>query len=142
MNRLGYTEFVAQGGDWGTRHRAGGSVEASGLLGIHTNMPLTVPADISKAIQIDDPPPSGLSADDEKAYEVVVHFFKTAVGYANEMANRPQTHYGIADSGRLGRLDARSRCSQLRAHPAFFDVKGAQGRRRRPLRHLGQHKTS
>ena len=99
MNRLGYTEFVAQGGDWGnavTEQMA--LLKPPGLLGIHTNMPATVPPEISKAIQIGDPPPSGLSADEKKAYEVLVHFFKTGVGYASEMANRPQTLYGIADS--------------------------------------------
>ena len=99
MSRLGYTEYVAQGGDWGnavTEQLA--LLKRPGLLGIHTNMPATVPPDVSKALQIGDPPPSGLSADEKKAYEVLAHFFKTGVGYANEMANRPQTLYGVADS--------------------------------------------
>ena len=99
MNRLGYTEFVAQGGDWGnavTEQMA--LLKPPGLLGIHTNMPATVPPDISRAIAIGDPPPAGLSAEEQTAYEVLVHFFATGVGYANEMANRPQTLYGIADS--------------------------------------------
>jgi pimeloyl-ACP methyl ester carboxylesterase len=99
MNRLGYTEFVAQGGDWGnavTEQMA--LLKPPGLLGIHTNMPATVPPDISRALQIGDPPPAGLSADEENAYGVLAHFFATGVGYAGEMANRPQTLYGIADS--------------------------------------------
>jgi pimeloyl-ACP methyl ester carboxylesterase len=99
MNRLGYEKFVAQGGDWGnavTEQMA--LLKPSGLLGIHTNMPATVPPDISRSVQIGDPPPPGLSADEQKAYEVLAHFFKTGVGYANEMANRPQTLYAIDDS--------------------------------------------
>jgi pimeloyl-ACP methyl ester carboxylesterase len=99
MKRLGYTEFVAQGGDWGnavTEQLA--LLKPSGLLGIHTNMPATVPPDISKAVQAGDPVPAGLSADEKKAYEILKHFFATGTGYASEMANRPQTLYGIADS--------------------------------------------
>ena len=61
-------------------------------------MPATVPPEVSKALAIGGPPPAGLSADEQTAYEVLAHFFATGVGYANEMANRPQTLYGIADS--------------------------------------------
>ena len=118
MGRLGYTGYVAQGGDWGnavTEQMA--LLKPAGLLGIHTNMPATVPPDVSRALQIGGPAPAGLSAEEQTAYEVLDHFFKTGVGYANEMANRPQTLYGIADSpGRVGRLDARPRRAQLRAH--------------------------
>jgi pimeloyl-ACP methyl ester carboxylesterase len=99
MKRLGYTEFVAQGGDWGnavTEQMA--LLKPEGLLGIHTNMPATVPPDVSKALATGGPKPDGLAADDDQAYEVLQHFFATGVGYANEMANRPQTLYGIADS--------------------------------------------
>ena len=99
MNRLGYTRFVAQGGDWGnavTEQMA--LLTPPGLLGIHTNMPATVPPDVSKALATGGPPPAGLSADEKTAYDVLAHFFATGVGYANEMANRPQTLYGIADS--------------------------------------------
>jgi pimeloyl-ACP methyl ester carboxylesterase len=99
MERLGYTEFVAQGGDWGnavTEQLA--LLKPPGLLGIHTNMPATVPPDVSKALASGGPEPSGLSAEEKKAYEILKHFFATGVGYANEMANRPQTLYGIADS--------------------------------------------
>ena len=99
MRRLGYGQFVAQGGDWGnavTEQLA--LLKPEGLLGIHTNMPATIPPEISKALKIGAPPPDGLSADELKAYEILDHFFKTGVGYAGEMANRPQTLYGIADS--------------------------------------------
>jgi pimeloyl-ACP methyl ester carboxylesterase len=99
MSRLGYTQYVAQGGDWGnavTEQLA--LLKPPGLLGIHTNMPATLSPDISKAIQVGDPTPEGLSADEKKAYEILVNFFATGTGYASEMANRPQTLYGIADS--------------------------------------------
>ena len=99
MSRLGYTEFVAQGGDWGnavTEQMA--LLKPPGLLGIHTNMPATLSPDVSKAIQVGDPTPPGLSAEEKNAYEILVHFFATGTGYAAEMGNRPQTLYGIADS--------------------------------------------
>ena len=99
MKRLGYTRYVAQGGDWGnavTEQLA--LLKPEGLLGIHTNMPATVPPEVSKALATGGPKPDGLSGDEEKAYEILKHFFATGVGYANEMANRPQTLYGIADS--------------------------------------------
>jgi pimeloyl-ACP methyl ester carboxylesterase len=99
MSRLGYTRFVAQGGDWGnavTEQMA--LLTPPGLLGIHTNMPATVPPEVSTAIARGDPAPAGLSADERTAFDVLVHFFATGVGYAGEMANRPQTLYGIADS--------------------------------------------
>ena len=91
--------YVAQGGDWGnavTEQLA--LLKPPGLLGIHTNMPATVPPDVSKALASGGPEPSGLSAEEKNAYEILKHFFATGVGYANEMANRPQTLYGIADS--------------------------------------------
>ncbi len=99
MRRLGYTRFVAQGGDWGnavTEQMA--LLKPEGLLGIHTNMPATVPPDVSKALASGGPKPDGLSPDEDTAFEILRHFFATGVGYANEMANRPQTLYGIADS--------------------------------------------
>jgi len=99
MKRLGYTEFVAQGGDWGnavTEQMA--LLKPDGLLGIHTNMPATVPPDVSKALAGGGPKPDGLAPDEDKAYDILEHFFATGVGYANEMGNRPQTLYGIADS--------------------------------------------
>src|SRR6202795_3601493 len=99
MKRLGYTRFVAQGGDWGdaiTEQMA--LLAPQGLLGIHTNMPATVPADIAKALQPGGSPPSGLSADERHAYDQLDDFYKHGLGYAIEMANRPQTLYGIVDS--------------------------------------------
>jgi pimeloyl-ACP methyl ester carboxylesterase len=99
MKRLGYTRFVAQGGDWGnavTEQMA--LLKPEGLLGIHTNMPATVPPDVSRALATGGPAPSGLSADEKRAYEVLEHFFATGTGYAGEMGNRPQTLYGVADS--------------------------------------------
>jgi pimeloyl-ACP methyl ester carboxylesterase len=99
MERLGYTEYVAQGGDWGnavTEQLA--LLKPPGLLGIHTNMPATLSPEISKGVQAGEPVPDGLSADEKKAYEILVHFFATGTGYAGEMGNRPQTLYGIADS--------------------------------------------
>ena len=98
MKRLGYTRYVAQGGDWGAFVVDQMGLQApSGLLGIHTNMPATVPADIDKALQAGYPPPSGLSAEERRAYEQLVRTFKQ-VAYARFMASRPQTLYGIADS--------------------------------------------
>jgi pimeloyl-ACP methyl ester carboxylesterase len=99
MERLGYDRYVAQGGDWGnavTEQLA--LLKPPGLLGIHTNMPATLSPEISKGVQAGDPAPEGLSADEKKAYEILVHFFATGTGYAGEMGNRPQTLYGIVDS--------------------------------------------
>jgi pimeloyl-ACP methyl ester carboxylesterase len=99
MKRLGYTRYVAQGGDWGNAVTEQMALLApSGLLGIHTNMPATVPAEIATALQPGGSPPSGLSADERHAYDQLDFFYKHGLGYANEMANRPQTLYGIVDS--------------------------------------------
>jgi pimeloyl-ACP methyl ester carboxylesterase len=99
MKRLGYTKFVAQGGDWGALITDLMGVEAPPeLLGIHTNMAGAVPPDIDKAAFAGVPAPSGLSGDEKHAYDQLAFFYKQGLGYAIEMKNRPQTLYGIADS--------------------------------------------
>lgn len=99
MQRLGYTKYVAQGGDWGNAVSETMALQQpKGLLGIHTNMPATVPADISKALAVGGPPPVGLLPDETRAYEQLDGFYKNGLGYAIEMNNRPQTLYGIVDS--------------------------------------------
>jgi pimeloyl-ACP methyl ester carboxylesterase len=99
MKRLGYTKFVAQGGDWGDSITEQMALQAPPeLLGIHVNMAATVPADISKALSLGNPPPSGLSAEERNAWDQLDYFFKHGVGYAAEMKNKPQTLYAIADS--------------------------------------------
>jgi pimeloyl-ACP methyl ester carboxylesterase len=99
MKRLGYTKFVAQGGDWGnavTEQMA--LLGAPELIGIHTNMPATVPPEIDKLAFADAPPASDLSGEEKHAYEQLAYFYKHGLGYANEMANRPQTLYALEDS--------------------------------------------
>jgi pimeloyl-ACP methyl ester carboxylesterase len=101
MKRLGYTQFVAQGGDWGAVVTDLMGVQAPpGLLGIHSNMPGVFPPDIAKLLSPlrADPPPSGLSADESRAWEQLKFVFTKGIGYAVEMGLRPQTLYGLADS--------------------------------------------
>ena len=98
MKRLGYTQYVAQGGDWGAFVVDQMGLQAPpGLLAIHTNMPATVPADVDKVLLAGAPAPSGLSAEERRAYEQLERTFKQ-VDYARLMGSRPQTLYGIADS--------------------------------------------
>jgi pimeloyl-ACP methyl ester carboxylesterase len=99
MRRLGYTEYVAQGGDWGNAvSEVMALQEPPGLLGIHTNMAATVPANISKALAFHEAPPADLTAEERNAWNQLADFYGKGLGYALEMSNRPQTLYGLADS--------------------------------------------
>jgi pimeloyl-ACP methyl ester carboxylesterase len=99
MKRLGYTRYVAQGGDWGNAVTEQMALLAPPeLIGIHTNMPATVPPGIDAAALAGSATPAGLSTEEQHAYAQLAYFYKHGLGYANEMANRPQTLYGIADS--------------------------------------------
>ncbi len=99
MQRLGYTKYVAQGGDWGNAvSEVMALQQPPGLLGIHTNMAATVPSEVSKALAMGGPPPAGLSPEEKFAWDGLADFYKNGLGYALEMNNRPQTLYGIVDS--------------------------------------------
>jgi pimeloyl-ACP methyl ester carboxylesterase len=99
MKRVGYTKFVAQGGDWGAVIvDMMGLQAAPELLGIHTNMPGIFPGEIDKAAFSGAPAPSGLSADEKVAYDRLQFVYQKGIAYGYQMGLRPQTLYGIADS--------------------------------------------
>jgi pimeloyl-ACP methyl ester carboxylesterase len=99
MKRLGYSEFVAQGTDWGAIITDVMATQTPpGLLGIHTNMAGVVPTDVWNALQSGGPAPSGMTDEETRTFEKLKNFFAKGVAYALEMGTRPQTLYGIADS--------------------------------------------
>jgi pimeloyl-ACP methyl ester carboxylesterase len=99
MRRLGYERYVAQGGDWGAAvTETMGEQAPTGLLGVHSNMAGTVPADVEATLNAGGPPPASLSDEERRAYEQLASFNTKHVYYALLMATRPQTLYGLADS--------------------------------------------
>ncbi len=99
MHRLGYERYVAQGGDWGnavTEQMA--LLQPPGLIGIHTNMPATVPDVIQQALANGEAPPAELSGEERGAWNQLAAFYAHGLAYSQEMGNRPQTLYGLADS--------------------------------------------
>ena len=100
MKRLGYTRYVAQGGDWGSPvSGAMARQHVAGLVGIHLNLPATLPPDLAKALASGEPAPAGLSAAEKAAYDQIAFIFAKGSGYAAIMRTRPQTvGYGLTDS--------------------------------------------
>jgi pimeloyl-ACP methyl ester carboxylesterase len=135
MKRLGYTEFLAQGGDWGAIVAdTMGAQAPPELLGIHTNMPGTVPADVSRALASNvlgagEPRPSGLSPEESRAYDQLSEVYTKGIGYAVEMQLRPQTLYGLADSpiGLAAWMIDHDRRSYEDITQAFVDARPVDG---------------
>ena len=131
MKRLGYNQFVAQGGDWGASITQQLALFApENVLGIHSNMPGTVPADtLAKAIA-NAPPPAGLAGDELQAYRQLADFYTHHLGYAVEMSNRPETLYGLMDSpvGLAAWILDHDKDSYEMIAPAFFGHPGGLSR--------------
>jgi pimeloyl-ACP methyl ester carboxylesterase len=126
MKRLGYTNFVAQGGDWGALiTEIMGAQAAQELLGIHSNMPQVVPAEINQALGSGSPLPSNLSDDERRSCESLDFVYKKGVAYAYQMGLRPQTLYGIVDSpiGLAGYLLDHDAASYAHIAQLFVDGK-------------------
>lgn len=100
MKRLGYTRYVAQGGDWGSPVSSAMARQSSpGLLGIHINLPATLPADVASVLAAGGQAPPGLSEKERAAFGSLDTFFKMYRGYAVMMGTRPQTiGYALTDS--------------------------------------------
>ena len=99
MQRLGYQRFVAQGGDWGNAVTEQMALQAPPeLVGIHTNMPATLPDDVARALQFGEPAPAGMSVEEQGAWDQLDFFYKHGLAYSQEMGNRPQTLYALVDS--------------------------------------------
>ena len=128
MQRLGYTRYVAQGGDWGSFVVEMMALQAPPeLIGIHTNFPHAVPPDVSKAIQSGGVAPSGLSDDERRQFELLKDFFAKGLAYTLQMGLRPQTLYGIADSPvglAAWMLDYNARSLELVSRAFDGEVKG------------------
>jgi len=131
MKRLGYNQFVAQGGDWGASITQQMALFApENVLAIHSNMPGTVPADtLAKAIA-NAPPPAGLAGDELHAYRQLADFYTHHLGYAVEMSNRPETLYGLMDSpvGLAAWILDHDKDSYEMIAPAFFGHPGGLSR--------------
>jgi pimeloyl-ACP methyl ester carboxylesterase len=99
MGRLGYSRYVAQGGDWGNAVTEQLALQTPpGLIGIHTNMPATVPDSIQQALANGEAPPDDFDVEERGAWDQLATFYAHGLAYAQEMGNRPQTLYALADS--------------------------------------------
>ena len=121
MKRLGYTRYVAQGGDWGAIITDVMATQGHPeLIGMHTNLPGVIPPEINKAAAAGSPAPSGLSAEEKRAYETIVVSYKTIAntGFHGVAPANAVRHRGF--TRRRGGLDARPRPGQFAAHRACF----------------------